>query len=407
MKNFFLFVVMAFWALQALAQVPSAFKYQAVLRDASGNIRADENVSIGIDILQGTVDGTIVYQESHGVTTNGYGLINLNIGMGSTNDDFDAIDWSNGPYFIKITVNGIEMGTSQLMSVPYAHFAERAANSFSGNYEDLTNTPDLSDTSEYIKEEYDPIFQSSVAHGIDQADTAAWNESKNKWFLKENNDLYYNKGLVGIGTSNPTSNLVVEGTGKSYDVRITDQNAFLALDGKGSNVGFQFLENGSYRTTMYYNPSYEYFQIYNAGSYGITLNSSNYVGIKTFYPETELHVNGSVRVDETNEDPSPKTVYGNSMPLAYASVSANGSILTGYGIESVTNTSTGYYTMTLNNSWTSYPVVIITCYNLTQSDEIPTYYASVNSNVVYIRLADGSGNPINSVYSVVVFGMPE
>lgn len=129
-----------------LAQSPEKFNYQAVLRDASGNIKANTSVSIELSILQGSATGTAVYAETHAATTNSLGLVNLQIGGGTAiSGAFASIDWATGPFYLSINVDGTDFGTSQLISVPYAKYADKAGNGFSGNYEDLTGKPALSD----------------------------------------------------------------------------------------------------------------------------------------------------------------------------------------------------------------------------------------------------------------------
>ena len=121
-------------ALTSFGQAPEGFKYQAVVRDASSNPMTDQAVGMQITIQQGSIGGTAVYQETFASTTNGYGLVNLEIGTGTSTDDFSSIDWSNGPYFIETAVDvtgGTSyavMGTSQLMSVPYALYAKTSGN---------------------------------------------------------------------------------------------------------------------------------------------------------------------------------------------------------------------------------------------------------------------------------------
>jgi len=41
-------------------------------------------------------------------------------------NDFTSIKWSDGPYFLNLTVDGHNFGNSQLLSVPYALYAEKA-----------------------------------------------------------------------------------------------------------------------------------------------------------------------------------------------------------------------------------------------------------------------------------------
>jgi len=123
-----------------MAQAPNAIKYQAVARDANGDVIANQSVSLTISILQGSVTGTEVFTETHDSTTNAYGLVSLNIGAGNPTD-FANIDWANGPYFVKVVMDGNDMGTNQLLCVPYAKYADNAGNVFSGSYNDLTDVP--------------------------------------------------------------------------------------------------------------------------------------------------------------------------------------------------------------------------------------------------------------------------
>jgi hypothetical protein len=140
MKKLFLTTISVLFTVILFSQ-PSLFKYQAVLRDASGNLQTNKSVIIIASILHDSISGSSVYSESHNATTNAYGLVNLTIGGGSiVSGSFLTIDWSNGPYFIKITVDGTEMGTSQLLSVPYALYAKTSGKS---NYDSLTNRPAL------------------------------------------------------------------------------------------------------------------------------------------------------------------------------------------------------------------------------------------------------------------------
>jgi len=103
----------------AFSQAPGTFNYQAVLRDAAGAVRANTAVSIKLSMLQGSASGTVTYTETHSVTTNDLGLVTLEVGSKNT-ASFNAIDWAGGPYFLNIEVDGSDLGTSQILSVPYA-----------------------------------------------------------------------------------------------------------------------------------------------------------------------------------------------------------------------------------------------------------------------------------------------
>ena len=63
-------------------QSPKSFKYQAVARNLAGDILAEQDISFRISILEGSAGGTAIYTETHGTTTNQFGLANLEIGSG-------------------------------------------------------------------------------------------------------------------------------------------------------------------------------------------------------------------------------------------------------------------------------------------------------------------------------------
>jgi hypothetical protein len=113
------------------AQAPEEMSYQAVIRDAGNVLVSNQAVGMQISILQTTANGTAVYVETQTPTTNANGLVSIEIGMGNVvSGDFSTIDWSDGPYFIKTETDptgGISYsitGTSELLSVPYALYAE-------------------------------------------------------------------------------------------------------------------------------------------------------------------------------------------------------------------------------------------------------------------------------------------
>ena len=146
-------VAIATISLSSFGQAPESFKYQAVIRDA-GIILTNQLVGIELVISNGNSS----YTETHNVTTNAYGLVNIEIGSGTvivsplpgTLLGLSLIDWSAGPYFIKTAVdvtggtNYAVMGTSQLLSVPYALHANTAENVTN----DLVDDADADSTNE-------------------------------------------------------------------------------------------------------------------------------------------------------------------------------------------------------------------------------------------------------------------
>jgi Collagen triple helix repeat (20 copies) len=112
------------------AQAPQKMSFQAVIRNANNALISKTAIGIKISVLQNSASGATVYSERHSTTTNTNGLATLQIGGGSLlSGNFNNINWANGPYFIKTETdptggtNYTIVGSSQLMSVPYALFA--------------------------------------------------------------------------------------------------------------------------------------------------------------------------------------------------------------------------------------------------------------------------------------------
>ena len=117
-----------------LAQNPAGFNYQAVIRDNSGDLITNQNVSLRISIKDVSASGTILYRETHAALTNAFGLVNLIIGTGTpVSGNFDNINWGMNDKFISVDLdpnggnNFIVMGTSQLLNVPYSLHSEESS----------------------------------------------------------------------------------------------------------------------------------------------------------------------------------------------------------------------------------------------------------------------------------------
>lgn len=128
MKQLLTFLLLVISAI-VFSQAPQSIPYQAVVRNTYGSILANAAVTITFKIHDATTNGTVVYEETHATTTNAQGLVSLNVGGGTAvTGTFSGIQWGTGNKFLQVLMNAgsgvVDLGTQQMMSVPYALYAE-------------------------------------------------------------------------------------------------------------------------------------------------------------------------------------------------------------------------------------------------------------------------------------------
>ncbi len=123
--NLILFLFLAlFPALSLYSQSPQGIPYQAIMRNADGTVMASSETVLTFMIHDGTADGTVVYQESHALTSNTQGLVSCVVGSGAVSQgNFSNINWGNGAKFLHVMMGSTDLGTQQMLSVPYALYA--------------------------------------------------------------------------------------------------------------------------------------------------------------------------------------------------------------------------------------------------------------------------------------------
>jgi uncharacterized protein (TIGR02145 family) len=149
MRKIFIFAFLLLLAHHASGQSPDRIAYQAVIRDTTATLLLDTKIFIEVQILQGSMSGTVVYEETQKRKTNANGLVSFEIGTGTIiTGSMDAIDWSDGPYFIHTVIYPTDdlshtiTTTSQILSVPYALYADRAE-TMTGEYTEKQGLADV------------------------------------------------------------------------------------------------------------------------------------------------------------------------------------------------------------------------------------------------------------------------
>jgi uncharacterized protein (TIGR02145 family) len=115
------------------AQAPQGFNYQATVRNSTGALIVNQNVNFKFNIMLNSATSLPVFSETHLAPTDDLGQVNLVIGQGTaTTGTFSTINWGTGNYYLGIELNTgngyVAMGTTQLLSVPYALYANSSGN---------------------------------------------------------------------------------------------------------------------------------------------------------------------------------------------------------------------------------------------------------------------------------------
>ncbi len=197
LSSLLLFVCLSFFSFpiaSVFGQSPQGLNYQAVARNGSGVILQNQNIGIRFTITDGQ-GGPIIYQETQSTVSNQFGLITLNVGSGIPGaGSFSSIPWASITPWLQVEMDAdggtayVSMGTSPLLSVPYALFAA-SGNQGPQGMEGPQGPPGV------------------LPNGSAAGNTPYWNGAS--WIINSSN-IYNNGANVGINTSTPAATAVLE-----------------------------------------------------------------------------------------------------------------------------------------------------------------------------------------------------
>ncbi len=320
MKNILLFLFFGLTPLFLFGQIPKAFNYQAVVRDADGNPIIDEPVKFTVELLQ---SGTLVYSEIQSGNTGELGHVNFQVGKPDTVlfGDFSIIDWSLGEYKIQVTLNGEPdpIGVTEIVAVPFALYAENAGGD--GDWEvegdTLLGSSGRSirvDGSLDVKNNYywhtgqnfllhadsSGEFSFDFPDADGQKRLSVWDPDHGHILSVRNNDR------VGIGTVNPKQELhIFQSNGSNADLRLQSAGADYMDVFSGDEKGGVWIKDERYMVLGTNNK--ERIRIASDGKIGIGIND----------PVQALHVrvnNGyaQMRLERTGSKAGHSTIGGSS-----------------------------------------------------------------------------------------------
>lgn len=229
------------------SQAPYKFNYQGIARDAKGNPFSKKTMTIRIQVLPAQ-DATVAeYEETQTITTNEFGLYTLQIGAGTVlAGSLQDVKWETGNKYIQVAIDPAggqsftQAGTTQLLSVPYALYADKAGMAKTSGGSRAGNQHYLS--------KFDASGSSSA---------------------EINSQLFDNGTNIGIGTTSPAARVHVSANTAAVTEHIRMQN--LSTTGAG-------------RFTLYSDAANNYSTFTKYGS----AFAGGYAGVTTLYPYANL-----------------------------------------------------------------------------------------------------------------------
>lgn len=365
-KLFFLFSFLYF--LTGNAQAPNKFSFQAVVRNTSNQLVTNQSVGVKISLISVVMSSeTAEFEETHTVTTNANGLFSLKVGEGTlVSGDFSAaMSSAASSKKIKCEIdptggtNYTIVSNEQLLSVPYALFANTAASTTTNNSWKITGNSNIDPATQFIGTTDDNALQFKVNNeksGIIETDDNLANTIKNgntafgyqslnsnqlgsynvatgyqSLFSNTTGDFNVANGSYSLFSNTDGENNVANGSYSLYYNTTGSNNVANGANALSSNtIGHRNVANGAYSL--------------NSNTTG-TDNVAN--GVQSLYANTEGYNNvangsNSLRLNTTGYE---------NVANGYGSLFSNteGSANVAVGIESLQSNTTGFHNTAIGN----------------------------------------------------------
>lgn len=368
MKNLFHIVLFSLCiSLTGYAQElqKNFINYQGVASDASGDAITNTAIAIQIALKFGSATATASYIENHSITTDANGVFSLQIGNGSlVSGAYNATNWGTDASYITVSLNGAEVGTTEMVAVPYAMS--------SGDTQWTVNGTDIENKNTGAVK---VLTNLEVTGNISTQTGATINEFSTDGTLTDNSDTALpTEKAVKTYLDNVTSDAVVSIDDLSDGKADTNgRSLFLGLnagvndDGTNNNnvgVGYQALISN---TTGFSNTANGYQALRNNidgnsnvanGSSALYSNSSGSsntaIGLAALYQNTTGYVNTANGVSALYSNISGYENTANGYQALFSNTTGIGNVALGY---KAGYSETGSNKLYISNSDTSTPLI--------------------------------------------------
>ena len=207
-KIYLLFLILfAFTTSVTVAQSShDKISYQSVVRDGSNHLLYDAQVTVAVSI-KNSGDAAVKYSETHTVTSNANGLISFLIGAGNNqNGNWNAVQWNHADITLVTSVNGTVLSTHTypLSAVPYALYAKNADTAIYADSVNLTVVQNFIQSSGYLTDELQVL---SISNDTIYLSKGGWVKLP-AGFSGDYNDLTNKPDLKPVATSGDYNDLV-------------------------------------------------------------------------------------------------------------------------------------------------------------------------------------------------------
>jgi hypothetical protein len=261
MKKLFTLLALVITTI-TFAQAPQGFNYQATVRNSTGALIVNQNVNFKFNVMLNSATSLPVFSETHLAPTDDLGQVNLVIGQGTaTTGTFSTINWGTGNYYLGIELNTgsgyVAMGTTQLLSVPYALYANSsgnaqattpnlasvlAVNNGANNLQikNLANPTDAQDAA--TKNYVDSQIANIQTTGLGKTSIVlTGNITNSEAVAKINAELGYNTENIYIQNTSQLTTVTINSTNNFVNIYITDNTSLLNVTLNGISTILEYI----------------------------------------------------------------------------------------------------------------------------------------------------------------------